>query len=165
MSQTLPATAQRSVAKQTAMRSSVDLLVIGGAAIGLDSGYETSRAGQRALVVERDRPGAGLALVRLDTSRGRAMKPRLADAGTRDLHQPAARRTRTRRDDGVRTRDWALLIFLIPLVAVLWPPLYAGIQPEWQGIPYFIWYQFLWTVVAAALTILVYLIRSPGGER
>lgn len=65
----------------------------------------------------------------------------------------------------MRTRDWALLIFLIPLVAVLWPPLYAGIQPEWQGIPYFIWYQFLWTVVAAALTILVYLIRSPGGER
>lgn len=59
MSETSAATARTSVADPTTMPSSVDLLVIGGGVIGLAIGYEASRAGQRVLVVERDRPGAG----------------------------------------------------------------------------------------------------------
>ena len=38
---------------------SVDLLVVGAGVIGLAIGYEAARAGQRVLVVERDRPGSG----------------------------------------------------------------------------------------------------------
>ncbi len=64
----------------------------------------------------------------------------------------------------MRARDWVLVVLLIPFVAVLWPPFYAGLQPTWQGIPYFIWYQFAWTIITAALTIVVYFIRGDGAR-
>lgn len=59
-------------------------------------------------------------------------------------------------------RDWVLLLLAVPFLAVLWPPLYATAQPEWQGVPFFIWYQFAWTVLTALLTIVVYRVRSAG---
>lgn len=59
MSATSAATAPTSGEDPTAVPSSVDLLVIGGGVIGLAIGYEASRAGQRVLVLERDRPGSG----------------------------------------------------------------------------------------------------------
>jgi Protein of unknown function (DUF3311) len=63
----------------------------------------------------------------------------------------------------VRTRhNWILLLLLIPYIALLWPPFYASLQPLWLGIPYFIWYQFLWTVLAAGITALVYVVQHAG---
>lgn len=59
MSATSAATAPTADADPRAAPSSVDLLVIGGGVIGLAIGYEASRAGQRVLVLERDRPGSG----------------------------------------------------------------------------------------------------------
>ena len=62
-------------------------------------------------------------------------------------------------------RRWISLVLAIPFIAVLWPPFYAGLQPEWQGIPYFIWYQFLWAIISAALTVAVYRLQDSGESR
>jgi hypothetical protein len=59
-------------------------------------------------------------------------------------------------------RRWISIVLAIPFVAYLWPPFYAALQPEWQGIPYFIWYQFLWVIISAALTVGVYWVQSRG---
>jgi uncharacterized membrane protein YhaH (DUF805 family) len=57
-------------------------------------------------------------------------------------------------------RNWVLLLLIVPFVGVLYPPFYASLQPEWQGIPYFIWYQFAWTVITSVLTIVVYVVHG-----
>lgn len=60
----------------------------------------------------------------------------------------------------MRRRDWALLALLIPFVLLLYPPLYAGMKPELDGIPLFIWYQFLMVIVGAGITAAVYWVRE-----
>lgn len=64
----------------------------------------------------------------------------------------------------MRARNWVLVLLVIPFIAVLYPPFYAGLQPRLFGLSYFIWYQFAWTIITAALTIVVYLVQSAGGE-
>ncbi len=60
-------------------------------------------------------------------------------------------------------RKAVLVLLLIPFIALLYPPFYASLQPRLWGIPYFVWYQFLWVVIGAVLTYLVYAVRR-GGE-
>jgi len=55
---------------------------------------------------------------------------------------------------GARTRWYWLL--LLPFVCMLWPALYARVDPTVAGIPFFYWYQFAWVVLSALLTALVY---------
>ena len=62
----------------------------------------------------------------------------------------------------MRGRDWILVLLLIPFAAVLWPPFYARLQPEFVGVPFFIWYQFAWAIITASLTIVVYLVQQSG---
>ena len=50
---------------------------------------------------------------------------------------------------------WYLLL-LVPFVGTLWVPFYNAVEPRILGIPYFYWYQFLWIVISAALTAIVY---------
>jgi hypothetical protein len=50
---------------------------------------------------------------------------------------------------------WYLLL-LLPFIAMLWVSSYAGTPPELAGIPFFYWYQFLWVLIAAVLTAVVY---------
>lgn len=50
---------------------------------------------------------------------------------------------------------WYLLL-IIPFIAMLWVPFYAGKDPELAGIPFFYWYQFLWIIITSLLTGLVY---------
>ena len=50
---------------------------------------------------------------------------------------------------------WYLLL-LIPFIAILWVPSYAGGSPQLAGIPFFYWYQFLWVFISAVLTAIVY---------
>jgi hypothetical protein len=45
---------------------------------------------------------------------------------------------------------------LIPFIAMLWVPSYNAAEPSWQGIPFFYWYQFLWILISAVLTAIVY---------
>jgi hypothetical protein len=33
---------------------------------------------------------------------------------------------------------------------------YAKVAPSLGGVPFFYWYQFLWIIIGAALTIVVY---------
>jgi len=63
-------------------------------------------------------------------------------------------------------RAWYLLL-LLPFVALLWPPFYAKATPRLGGFPFFYWYQFLWVLLGAALTGLVYWATTDrnGGER
>lgn len=50
---------------------------------------------------------------------------------------------------------WYLLL-IIPFIATLWVPFYAGKDPELSGIPFFYWYQFLWIIISSLITGLVY---------
>ena len=52
-------------------------------------------------------------------------------------------------------RAWYILL-LVPFVGLLWPPFYAKRAPELAGFPYFYWYQFLWVLIGAAVTAIVY---------
>jgi len=59
--------------------------------------------------------------------------------------------------EGARRTGWGWYILLVvPFIAILWVPSYAGGQPALAGIPFFYWYQFLWIFVSAALTAIVY---------
>jgi hypothetical protein len=51
---------------------------------------------------------------------------------------------------------WGYLLLLIPFLAVLYPPLYARVRLPLAGVPFFIWYQLLWTLLGAAVTGTVY---------
>jgi hypothetical protein len=57
---------------------------------------------------------------------------------------------------GRKGRQWAYVLLLIPVIATLWVPFYASATPSFQGIPYFYWYLFLWVIITAALTAIVY---------
>ena len=58
--------------------------------------------------------------------------------------------------NGHPSRRWYALLAL-PLLGLLYPPLYATHDPELAGIPFFYWYQFAWVLVSAVLTLVVYL--------
>ncbi len=48
------------------------------------------------------------------------------------------------------------LLLLLPYLGLLWPPMYAHAEPYLFGFPFFYWYQFLWVILSALLTGLVY---------
>lgn len=52
---------------------------------------------------------------------------------------------------------WLLILMLAPFVAMLWPPFYNFIKPEFIGIPFYYWFQLLWVIITAAVTAGVYL--------
>jgi len=54
-----------------------------------------------------------------------------------------------------RPSVWWLLL-LLPFIATLWVPFYNSIEPSWAGIPFFYWYQFLWILLGAIITAVVY---------
>ncbi|MFJ9006883.1 DUF3311 domain-containing protein [Streptomyces canus] len=49
----------------------------------------------------------------------------------------------------------ALCLFT-PFVAMLWVGSYAKVDPTFIGIPFFYWYQMLWVLISAALTMTAY---------
>lgn len=61
-------------------------------------------------------------------------------------------------DTGKKRNQWALWLLIIPFIATLWVPFYAAPQPAIGGVPYFYWYQFLWVIITAILTAIVYAI-------
>lgn len=66
---------------------------------------------------------------------------------------------------GAPRRRWGLVLLLIPFVALLYPPFYASVTPRLAGIPFFIWYQFLWVIVAVVITGAVYAIERTRTDR
>ncbi len=63
-------------------------------------------------------------------------------------------------DDERRGSKWWLLLLLLPFVGLLYPPIYAHLEPKLWGIPFFIWYQFLWVFITVAITAVVYRVRG-----
>jgi hypothetical protein len=51
---------------------------------------------------------------------------------------------------------WWYALLLLPLLGLLYPPLYSSKDPEIAGVPFFYWYQFAWVFISAVLTALVY---------
>ncbi len=49
------------------------------------------------------------------------------------------------------------LLLVVPFVALLWVPFFNRIEPEIFGIPFFYWYQTLWTFLGTACIVPVYL--------
>ena len=60
-------------------------------------------------------------------------------------------------------RPWALLLLLLPVAAVVYPPLYNRRDPSLAGVPFFVWYQLAAVVFGGVVTGVVYLLR--GTER
>lgn len=56
--------------------------------------------------------------------------------------------------------NWPLWFLLAPFISLLYPPFYAKITPRLLGMPFFIWYQFLWIFLGALIIGLVYLIQN-----
>ena len=56
-------------------------------------------------------------------------------------------------------RAWPYALFLIPVAAIAYPPLYNRVHPAVGGLPFFVWYQLAIVVLGAAVTGAVYLLR------
>ena len=50
-------------------------------------------------------------------------------------------------------------------MALLFPTLYAHAEPRLAGIPFFIWYQFLWVILGVGITGLVYALNRHEDGR
>jgi hypothetical protein len=70
-----------------------------------------------------------------------------------------------RAGDARSSRRWWYLLLVVPFIAILWVPFYSSGTPVLFGFPFFYWYQFLWILISAGLTALVYFVtREPEGE-
>jgi uncharacterized membrane protein len=59
-------------------------------------------------------------------------------------------------------RKWKLphpvyIFLVIPYIALLWTPFYNRHAPDFFGIPFFYWYQIVWTPITALMIVPVYL--------
>jgi membrane protein implicated in regulation of membrane protease activity len=57
------------------------------------------------------------------------------------------------------------LCLVIPFVALLWVSSYARVEPRFIGIPFFYWYQMLWVLISAGLTVIAYRLVRREQER
>ncbi|WP_344563360.1 DUF3311 domain-containing protein [Streptomyces axinellae] len=53
-------------------------------------------------------------------------------------------------------RTVAGLCLLAPFLGILWVDSYARVEPTLIGIPFFYWYQMLWVLISALLTLVAY---------
>jgi hypothetical protein len=56
-------------------------------------------------------------------------------------------------------------LLLVPVVLVLWPPLFNSVRPTLFGIPFFYWYQLAVIPIGVLCTALVYRMTTPRGGR
>ena len=56
--------------------------------------------------------------------------------------------------------NWLLLV---PMLLVIWPPLYNKVEPRLFGIPFFYWFQLAVIPIGVTCTALVY--RATAGRR
>jgi hypothetical protein len=55
---------------------------------------------------------------------------------------------------------WPRLLFIIPVVVVMWVPFYNTTEPSLGGVPFFYWYQLAWVLIGAGLVLVVYLLET-----
>ena len=65
-----------------------------------------------------------------------------------------------------RDRSPVNWLLLVPMLLVIWPPLYNKTDPELFGIPFFYWYQLAVIPIGVICTVLVYraTMRRRGGR-
>ena len=52
------------------------------------------------------------------------------------------------------------MLLLLPIAAVIYPPLYNHRDPALGGIPFFVWYQLIAVVFGGVVTGAVYLLMT-----
>ncbi len=57
-------------------------------------------------------------------------------------------------------RRWALWLLLLPLAAIVYPPLYNRDEPTLGGLPFFVWYQLAAVAFGGLVTGIVYHLRG-----
>ena len=62
-----------------------------------------------------------------------------------------------------RDRSPVNWLLLVPILLVIWPPLFNKISPTLFGIPFFYWYQLAVIPISVICTVLVY--RATAGRR
>ena len=80
--------------------------------------------------------------------------------------------TREKQKPGWLRLHWPRLLFLVPLLAMLWVPSYNRLEPTLGGVPFFYWYQLSWILLGAGVVLLVFTIerkiapapKSPGSD-
>ena len=80
--------------------------------------------------------------------------------------------TREKQKPGWLRLHWSRLLFLIPLLAMLWVPSYNRLEPTLGGVPFFYWYQLAWILLGAGIVLLVFTIerkiapapKGPSGD-
>lgn len=60
---------------------------------------------------------------------------------------------------------WINLLLVVPLLAVLYVPLYNFDEPRILGFPFFYAWQIAWIVIGASITWLVYFLRWKGRDK
>jgi hypothetical protein len=66
-------------------------------------------------------------------------------------------------NDARRPR-WPLLLLLLPVATIVYPPLYNHDHPTLGGMPFFVWYQLLAVAFGGVVTGVVYLLRGAEAE-
>jgi hypothetical protein len=56
--------------------------------------------------------------------------------------------------------NWWYLLFVIQFVIALSVPYYNRLEPAWNGIPFFYWFQLAMVIVGAVLTAIVYFVTE-----
>jgi hypothetical protein len=80
-----------------------------------------------------------------------------AAPGTAKVRQPST--LKSNMPSNVHRRSRPLIFYvllLLPFIGLLWPAFYASDTPEFAGIPFFYWYQFLWVPLSVFFTFLAY---------
>lgn len=58
------------------------------------------------------------------------------------------------------------LCLFVPFVALLWVSSYARTEPTLGGMPFFYWYQMLWVLISAVMTVVAYkLVKRDEAKR
>ena len=55
---------------------------------------------------------------------------------------------------------WPRLLFIIPVLLVMWVPSYNRTEPALGGVPFFYWYQLGLILAGAALVFVVYRLET-----
>ena len=61
-----------------------------------------------------------------------------------------------------RPSRWWYALLTLPVLGLLYPPLYARLDPELFGFPFFYWYPFASVIGAAIITAIVYCATRRG---
>ena len=69
-------------------------------------------------------------------------------------------------DDKPRRKFHPVYLFLVlPYLALLYVPLFDRIEPKLFDIPFFYWYQMVWTILGAFCILPVYLFEEKKDGR